>query len=59
VATKPVDFRRGADSLAALAKKKLQRDPFSGTIFVPLEAGGPVEGFGLGWFRPDFVLEAA
>ena len=34
VATKPVDFRRGADSLAALAKKKLQRDPFSGTIFV-------------------------
>ena len=34
VATKPVDFRRGADSLAALAKEELQRDPFSGTIFV-------------------------
>ena len=34
VATKPVDFRRGADSLAAVAKKKLQPDPFSGTIFV-------------------------
>jgi hypothetical protein len=32
VATKPVDFRRGADSLAALAKDELQRDPFSGTI---------------------------
>ena len=28
VATKPVDFRRGADSLAALAKEELQRDPF-------------------------------
>ena len=34
VAKKPVDFRRGADSLAALAKEELQRDPFSGTIFV-------------------------
>jgi transposase len=34
VATKPVDFRRGADSLAALAKGELQRDPFSRTILV-------------------------
>jgi transposase len=34
VATKPVDFRRGADSLAALAKDELQRDPFSRTILV-------------------------
>lgn len=34
VATKPVDFRRGADSLTALAKEELQRDPFSGTILV-------------------------
>ena len=34
VATKPVDFRRGADSLAALAKDELRRDPFSGTILV-------------------------
>ena len=34
VATKPVDVRRGADSLAALAKEELQRDPLSGTIFV-------------------------
>ena len=34
VATKPVDFRRGADSLAGLAKEELQGDPFSGTIFV-------------------------
>ena len=34
VATKPVDFRRGADSLAALAKDELQRDLYSGTILV-------------------------
>ena len=34
VTTKPVDFRRGADSLAALAREELQRDLFSGTIFV-------------------------
>ena len=34
VATKPVDFRRGADSLAALAREELQRDLFSGVIIV-------------------------
>jgi transposase len=34
VATKPVDFRRGADSLAAVVREQLQHDPFSGTIFV-------------------------
>ena len=34
VATKPVDFRRGADSLAALVREQLKNDPFSGTLFV-------------------------
>ncbi|QUD89085.1 IS66 family insertion sequence element accessory protein TnpB [Phenylobacterium montanum] len=34
VATKPVDFRKGADSLAALAKEALGQDPFSGTVLV-------------------------
>jgi transposase len=34
VATKPVDFRRGADSLAAVVCEQLQCDPFSGTIFI-------------------------
>ena len=34
VATKPVDFRRGADSLAALVCEQLKHDPFSGTIFI-------------------------
>ena len=34
VATKPVDFRRGGDSLAALAKEALGQDPYSGTVLV-------------------------
>jgi transposase len=34
VATKPVDFRRGADGLVALVRESLGQDPFSGTIFV-------------------------
>jgi transposase len=34
VATKPVDFRRGADSLAALVCEQLKHDPFSGTIYI-------------------------
>lgn len=33
VATKPVDFRKGMDGLAALVKEQLQADPFSGVIF--------------------------
>jgi transposase len=34
VATKPVDFRRGADGLVALVRETLGHDPFSGTVFV-------------------------
>ena len=34
IATKPVDFRKGADSLAALAKETLAQDPFSGAVLV-------------------------
>jgi transposase len=34
VASRPVDFRRGADSLAALVREQLKHDPFSGTIFI-------------------------
>lgn len=34
VATRPVDFRRGADSLAALVREQLQHDPFCGTLFI-------------------------
>ncbi len=31
--TKPVDFRKGMDGLAALVKEQLKADPFSGVIF--------------------------
>jgi transposase len=34
VATKPVDFRKGADGLVALVRELLGHDPFSGTIFI-------------------------
>ena len=34
VATKPVDFRKGMDGLAALVAEHLRADPFSGAIFV-------------------------
>ena len=34
VATKPVDFRKGGDGLAALVQEMLKEDPFSGTIFI-------------------------
>lgn len=34
VATKPVDFRKGHNGLAALVKNELHKDPFTGTIFV-------------------------
>ena len=34
MATKPVDFRKGADGLAALAQEVLKQDPFSGVVLV-------------------------
>jgi transposase len=34
IATRPVDFRKGADSLAALAKETLAQDPFCGAVLV-------------------------
>ena len=34
VATKPVDFRKGAGGLAALVKEEMGADPFSGVIYV-------------------------
>jgi transposase len=34
VATKPVDFRKGHDGLAALIKNELHKNPFTGTVFV-------------------------
>lgn len=34
VATKPVDFRKGMDGLAAYIEQQLQADPFSGVVYV-------------------------
>ena len=34
VATRPVDFRKGHDGLAALVQNVLRKDPFTGTVFV-------------------------
>ena len=34
LATRPVDFRKGADSLAALVQTELRLQPFSGVVFV-------------------------
>ena len=34
VAVEPVDFRKGIDGLARVAREELSRDPFSGWVFV-------------------------
>ncbi len=34
IATKPVDFRKGANGLAALIKDEMGGDPFSGVVYV-------------------------
>ena len=34
IATKPVDFRKGAEGLAALVREEMKADPFSGAVYV-------------------------
>jgi transposase len=34
VATRPVDFRKGAEGLAALVREEMKSDPFSGVVYV-------------------------
>ncbi len=34
VATRPVDFRKGAEGLAALVREEMGADPFNGVIYV-------------------------
>lgn len=43
VATKPVDFRKGAEGLAALVRETMGADPFSGAVYVQADL--------LGWHR--------
>ena len=33
ICTKPIDFRKGLDGMAAVCKQVLQADPFCGAIF--------------------------
>jgi transposase len=39
VATKPVDFRKGAEGLAALVRETMGADPFSGAVYVSARNG--------------------
>ena len=59
VATKPVDFRRGADSLAALIREQLGHDPFSGMFFIFRSKRADRQNPGLGRVRASAVLETA
>lgn len=34
MATKPVDFRKGSDGLAALVREEIKDDPFCGAVYV-------------------------
>ena len=34
IATKPVDFRKDAEGLAALVRENMGADPFSGAVYV-------------------------
>jgi len=34
LASKPIDFRKGIDGIVYICKKKLEKDPFSGAMFV-------------------------
>jgi transposase len=34
LACKPIDFRNGIDGIAALCKRELAENPFSGTLFI-------------------------
>ena len=45
VATRPVDFRKGMDGLAAVVQQQLRLDPFCGAVFV-------FRGAGVGQGRP-------
>ena len=49
LATRPVDFRKGAHGLAALAQEVLAEDPFSGAVIVyRAKRSRPGENIGLG-----------
>ena len=52
VATRPVDFRKGAEGLAALVRDAMGADPFSGTVYVfRAKRADRVKLICLGWHR--------
>ena len=61
LAARPVDFRRGAHGLTALAREVLGENPFS-VLWrghrLALQARRPRENIGLGYQRPRADLEA-
>ena len=59
VATRPVDFRKGCDGLAALVREALGQDPFSGTIFIFRSKRADRLNRGLGRIQPGAVVETA
>ena len=60
VATKPVDFRKGAEGLAALVREEMKADPFDGRgLRVPRQARGPGEADLLGRDGRVSVRQAA
>ena len=60
VATKPVDFRKGAEGLAALVREQMQADPFSGAVYVfRAKRADRVKLIYLGWHGRVSVRQAA
>jgi transposase len=57
LATRPVDFRRGAHSLAALAAASLGQDPFLCVVRVSGKTRRSGKNIALGWQRPGVALE--
>ena len=60
MATKPVDFRKGADGLVALVREALGHDPFSETIFIfRSKRADRLKILAWDWFGASSVLETA
>jgi IS66 Orf2 like protein len=60
VATRPVDFRKGAKGLAALVRETMTAGPFSGAVYVfRAKRADRIKLIFLGWHRPVPVCQTA
>ena len=62
VATKPVDFRKGAEGLAALVRESMGANPFSGTVYVFRARRADrikLEGSKNSFLKPDLAVSRA